>query len=85
MKPKKKFGEIMRKTRKEQGVTHNELAQTIGTSPEYCRAIEKGEYAAPWTTWVKICMALKIDITVAAESCVRLTSDEAKDVLSLKS
>ena len=64
---KTKFGEIMRKARESQEMTIEELADQIGMSSVYCREIEYGRYSTTWVTWLKICMALDIDLNNAAE------------------
>ena len=64
---KKRFGEIMRKAWKSQGMTIEELADQIGMSSVYCREIENGRYSTTWVIWLKICIVLGIDLNSVAE------------------
>ena len=66
----KKFGEMMRAARQKKGITSDELAERVGTSSVYCRAIESGKYTPTWVVCVKICTALDIDINKLREICI---------------
>lgn len=58
---------MMCKARKSRGMTIEELADQIGISSVYCREIEYDRYSTTWVTWLKICVALDIDLNNAAE------------------
>lgn len=64
---KKKFGEMMHKARKSQGMTSEELANLVGVTDAYCRGIEYGRYSASRIVWLKICNALCINASDVAQ------------------
>ena len=56
------FGKLMRDRRKEKKITQEQLAELVGISTTYLRETEHGNHSITWKIWLKICMALQIDV-----------------------
>lgn len=60
--PEKYFGNLIRGKRKEKSITQERLAELVGISTTYLRNVEHGKHSVTWKIWLKICMALHLDI-----------------------
>ncbi|MDE7229522.1 MAG: helix-turn-helix domain-containing protein [Oscillospiraceae bacterium] len=60
--PEKYFGKLIRSKRKEKRITQERLAELVGISTTYLRSVECGKHSVTWKIWLKICLALQLDI-----------------------
>lgn len=63
----KYFGKQIRNKRKEKKITQEQLAELVGISTTYLRSVEHGKYSITWKLWLKICIALQLDINEIAD------------------
>lgn len=56
----KRFGESMQKTRKEQNLSQERLAEMVGVNRTYISLVEKGERNPSLKTLYRIAKALKV-------------------------
>lgn len=62
-----KFGNTVKKRRRERGITQEAIAELVGVSTVYWGMIERGKYSVTWVIWLKICAVLEIDIAQILE------------------
>lgn len=58
----KYFGKMVRGKRKEQKISQEQLAELVGISATYLRGVEHGNHSITWKIWLRICVALQLDI-----------------------
>lgn len=63
-----KLGSIVKKARKEQGLTQEQLASTAGTGVRFIRELEQGKESCHIGKALTVVSMLGIDITVGGEA-----------------
>ncbi len=76
------FSIIVRKKRKELGLSQEKVAEYAGMTAQMYREIEKGKRSTAWEKWLLICMILHIGIDdVLSLQKLLLAEDENKKEL----
>ena len=76
------FSIIVRKKRKELGLSQEKVAEYAGMTAQMYREIEKGKRSAAWEKWLLICMILHIGIDdILSLQKLLLAEDENKKEL----
>lgn len=69
---KQKFAVIARKKRIDSKITQEHLAEIVNISEVYLRKIETGKATPNWIIWLKICTALKIELSDIQQDFVEI-------------
>ena len=72
------FGQLVRRLRRDKGMTQAELGKRVGVSQQHIYRIEAGDIARPYTIIEPLAAALGVDKNVLAEAA-GLTYSEAED------
>ena len=64
----KKLGVIVRRTRKEQGLTQEQLAATTGVGVRFIRELEQGKKSCHIGKALRVALMLGIDVVVGGET-----------------
>lgn len=76
------FSIIVRKKRKELGLSQEKVAEYAGMTAQMYREIEKGKRSTAWEKWLLICMILHIGIDdILSLQKLLLAEDENKKEL----
>lgn len=76
------FSIIVRKKRKELGLSQEKVAEYAGMTAQMYREIEKGKRSTAWEKWILICMILHIGIDdILSLQKLLLAEDENKKEL----
>ena len=76
------FSIIVRKKRKELGLSQEKVAEYAGMTAQMYREIEKGKRSTAWEKWLLICMILHIGINdILSLQKLLLAEDENKKEL----
>ena len=76
------FSIIVRKKRKELGLSQKKVAEYAGMTAQMYREIEKGKRSTAWEKWILICMILHIGIDdILSLQKLLLAEDENKKEL----
>ena len=76
------FSIIVRKKRKELGLSQEKVAEYAGMTAQMYREIEKGKRSPAWEKWILICMILHIGIDdILSLQKLLLAEDENKKEL----
>ena len=59
---RKEFGDLIKKRRKELGITQEAISEIAKISVDYYKDIERGKYRPTWRIWLRLCAGLQIDI-----------------------
>lgn len=77
------FGELARLKRDSMGITQERLAELVGLSVVQYRNIEKGKTRSNWVTIAKICLILKLDVSLVIETYVKPEINDAGEFLGV--
>ena len=58
------LGELIRQKRNRMKITQEKMAELVGKSVVQYRNIEKGKTRSNWVTIAKICLVLKLDVSL---------------------
>lgn len=76
---------LIRNTRKEKGITHEEIAKSLGMTTSGYARIEKGETSMKLETYIDICKYLGVDLFASKpeENETSLITNKETDINSL--
>lgn len=78
------LGELIRQKRNRMKITQEKMAELVGKSVVQYRNIEKGKTRSNWVTIAKICLVLKLDVSLVVDTYIIPEINDAGEFLGVK-